>query len=204
MSKGEETRRAILDRGTDLASQVGLRGVTIGVLADTLSLSKSGLFAHFKSKEALDIALIEHSGARFTELVIRPALKAPRGEPRLRELFKRTLDWPLRLGLPGGCPMIAAAAELDDCPGPARDALVAQQKDWLDTLSNLVRIAIREGHFRDHVDPEQYAFELYALQLSHHLAARLLRDPQADAKALSAFEALVARARAETPLQRSE
>ena len=195
MSKGEETRRAILDRGTDLASQVGLRGVTIGVLADALGLSKSGLFAHFKSKDALDVALIEHSGARFVELVVRPALKAPRGEPRLRALFQRTLDWPLRLGLPGGCPMIAAAAELDDCPGPARDALVAQQKDWLDTLANLVRVAVSEGHLTARIAPEQMAFELYSIQLMHHLAARLLRDPRADERALEAFETLLARAK---------
>ena len=197
MSKGAETRQAILERGTDLASQVGLRGVTIGVLSEALGLSKSGLFAHFKSKEALDIALIEHSGVRFIESVIRPSLKEPRGEPRLRALFKRTLDWPLRLGLPGGCPMIAAAAELDDCPGPARDALVTQQKDWLDTLANLTRVAIREGHFKSTVSPEQFAYECYGIQLVHHLAARLLRDPQADDRALAAFEGLIGRAKVE-------
>ena len=197
MSKGEQPRRAILERGSDLASQVGLRGVTIGLLAESLGLSKSGLFAHFKSKEALDVALIEHSGARFVEMVIRPAFKAPRGEPRLRELWKRTLDWPLRLGLPGGCPMIAAAAELDDCPGPARDALVSQQKDWLDTLGNLVRVAVGEGHLKDTIPPEQAAFELYSIQLMHHLAARLLQDPQADERAMAAFDALLGRMKLE-------
>lgn len=195
MSKGAETRQAILDRGFDLASRAGLRGVTIGVLAETLGLSKSGLFAHFKSKDALDTALIEHSGALFVERVIRPALKAPRGEPRLRDLFKRVLDWPTRSGLPGGCPMIAAAAELDDVEGPARDALVAQQKDWLDTMANLARVAAREGQFTAKLSPEQFAFELYGIQLMHHLAARLLRDPQADERAQAAFEALLERAR---------
>jgi AcrR family transcriptional regulator len=196
MSKGAETRQAILDRGFDLASRSGLRGVTIGVLAETLGLSKSGLFAHFKSKEALDTALVEHSGTLFVERVIRPALKAPRGEPRLRDLFKRVLDWPTRSGLPGGCPMIAAAAELDDVEGPARDALVTQQRDWLDTMANLARVGAREGHFTSKLSPEQFAYELYGIQLMHHLASRLLRDPQADEHAQQAFEALLLRMKA--------
>lgn len=196
MSKGAQTRQAILDRGFELASRAGLRGVTIGSLADALGLSKSGLFAHFKSKDALDAALIEHSGALFVERVIRPALKAPRGEPRLRDLFARVLDWPTRSGLPGGCPMIAASAELDDAEGPARDALVAQQKDWLDTMANFLRVGVKEGHFKaSHLSPEQFAFELYGIQLMHHSAARLLRDPQADARAQAAFEALLERAK---------
>jgi AcrR family transcriptional regulator len=196
VSKGEQTRQAILDRGTQLASKVGLRGVTIGALAESLQLSKSGLFAHFRSKEALDCALIEHAGARFVEVAVRPALRAPRGEPRLRALFKRSIEWPERGGLPGGCPMIAAAGELDDSPGPARDALVAQQRDWLDTIANLARVATREGHFGDALSPEQFAFEFYSIQLVHHLASRLLRDPEADARAEAAFEALLARAKA--------
>ncbi|HET6333318.1 MAG TPA: TetR/AcrR family transcriptional regulator [Polyangiales bacterium] len=196
MSKGAETRQAILDQGFDLASRAGLRGVTIGALAEALGLSKSGLFAHFKSKDALDTALIEHSGVQFVERVVRPALKAPRGEPRLRDLFKRVIDWPTRSGLPGGCPMIAASAELDDVEGPARDALVAQQKDWLDTMANLARVAAQEGHFSGKLAPEQFAFEFYGIQLMHHLSARLLRDPAADERALSAFDALIERAKA--------
>lgn len=195
MSKGAETRQAILDRGFELASRSGLRGVTIGALAEALGLSKSGLFAHFKSKDALDAALVEHSGALFVERVVRPALKSPRGEPRLRTLFTRVLDWPTRSGLPGGCPMIAASAELDDVEGPARDALVAQQRDWLDTMANLARVAAKEGHFKSNLTPEQFAFELYGIQLMHHLAARLLRDPQADERAQAAFDALVDRAK---------
>ena len=195
MSKGAQTRDAILDHGIQLASQVGLRGVTIGALAEALGMSKSGLFAHFKAKDTLDAALIEHAGARFVELVIRPALRAPRGEPRLRALFERALEWPTLSGLPGGCPMIAAAAELDDCPGPARDVLVAQQNDWLDTLANLARMAMREGHFGTQLTPEQLAFELHGIQLSHHLASRLLRDPQANTRARAALDALLARAK---------
>jgi AcrR family transcriptional regulator len=196
MSKGPETRQLILDRGIDVASKVGLRGVTIGRLAGALGLSKSGLFAHFKSKDALDAALIAHSGALFVDRVVRPALSEARGEPRLRELFRRALDWPTRSGLPGGCPMIAAAAELDDCPGAARDALVAQQNDWLDTLANLARVAKREGHFTGALPPEQFAYEVYGIQLMHHLASRLLSDPQADERARVAFDVLLRRAKA--------
>jgi AcrR family transcriptional regulator len=203
VSKGEETRRLILDRGVELASQLGLRGITIGILSEALGLSKSGLFAHFKSKDALDAALIEHSAARFVEVVIRPALRAPRGEPRIRALFQLVLDWPLRIGPPGGCLMIASSAELDDRPGRARDVLVAQQKDWLDTLAHLARTAIREGHWRSDTSPEQFAFELHGIQLSHHNATRLLRDPDADQRATLAFESLLRRVQVGTPAERS-
>lgn len=196
MTKGEQTRRMILDRGTELASQLGLSGVTVGILSESLGLSKSGLFAHFKSKDALDAALLDHIAARFVEAVIRPALQEPRGEPRLRALFARMVDWPVRTGLPGGCPLIAAAGELDDRAGLARDVLVANQKDWLDTLANLVRVAVREGHFKPDMSAEQFAFELHGIQLVHHHCARLMRDPEADQRAFRAFEALLARSKA--------
>jgi AcrR family transcriptional regulator len=173
-----------------------LRGVTIGTLAESLGLSKSGLFAHFRSKDALDVALIEHAAERFVETVVRPALAAPRGEPRLVVLFERVLDWPARCGLPGGCPMIAAAAELDDCACAARDVLVAQQRELLETLAELARGAVREGHFGTALPPEQLAWELFGIQLAHHHAARLLRDPSSGERAHAAFAALLQRARA--------
>jgi AcrR family transcriptional regulator len=185
----------ILERGTELASELGLSGVTIGILSESLGLSKSGLFAHFKSKDALDAALLDHTAVRFVDAVIRPALLEPRGEPRLRRLFALMVDWPLRSGLPGGCPMIAAAGELDDRPGLARDVLVGHQKDWLDTLANLARAAVREGHFKRDMSPEQFAFELNGIQLAHHQSARLLRDSEADRRAHRAFEALLERAK---------
>jgi AcrR family transcriptional regulator len=169
--------------------------VTIGTLAESLGLSKSGVFAHFRSKDALDVALIEHAAECFVDCVIRPALAAAPGEPRLRVLFERVLDWPARSGLPGGCPMIAAAAELDDCPCAAREVLVAQQRHWLATLSELARGAVREGHFGRALEPEQLAWELYGIQLAHHHATRLLRDPSAGARATAAFSALLHRAR---------
>src|SRR5678815_2314775 len=125
MRKGEVTRQAILERAAQLASVDGLRGLSIGRLAEDLKLSKSGLFAHVRSKEGLDQLVVELAGERFVEAVVKPALAAPRGEPRLRAIFEQWLRWPQRSGLPGGCFFVAAAAELDDRPSPARDRLVA-------------------------------------------------------------------------------
>jgi AcrR family transcriptional regulator len=195
VSKGQDTRQTILDRASELASVVGLQGLTIGTLAEALKLSKSGLFAHFRSKEALEVQVLEHVAGRFVELVVKPALKAPRGEPRLRALFELLLKWPTRKEFPGGCPLFAATGELDARPGPARDLLVTQQKDWSDTLANVVRTAITEGHFGKHVDPEQFAYELHGIELSYHQSRCLLKDPKAEHRARAAFEALVTRAK---------
>src|SRR5216110_1068336 len=116
MSKGERTKTAILEHATGLASQVGLTGLTIGVLADDLDLSKSGLFAHFQSKEALQLQVLEFAAERFVATVVRPALSTPRGEPRVRAMFENWLKWPKESALPGGCFFVAAAVELDDQP----------------------------------------------------------------------------------------
>lgn len=195
MRKGEATRHEILEHAAGLASRIGLEGLTIGQLADDLDLSKSGLFAHFRSKEALQVQVLEHAGARFADVVMKPALAAPRGEPRLRALFERWRRWPKESGLPGGCFFVQAAVEFDDQPGPARDLIVRQQKDFLDAIATVVRTAVDEGHFRTDVDPAQLAYELHGIMLGWHHAARLLRDPKAEERARAAFEALVARAR---------
>ncbi len=195
MRKGEATRHEILEHAAGLASRVGLEGLTIGKLADDLDLSKSGLFAHFRSKEALQVQVLEHAGRRFAEVVLSPALAAPRGEPRLRALFERWRRWPKESGLPGGCFFVQAAVEFDDQPGPARDLIVRLQKDFLDAIATVVRTAVEEGHFRAGVDPVQVAYELHGIMLAWHHAARLLRDPKAEERARAAFESLVARAR---------
>jgi AcrR family transcriptional regulator len=195
VSKGETTRQAILDRASELASQRGLEGLTIGSLATDLGLSKSGLFAHFRSKEALQVQVLEHVAAHFIEIVVKPALRAPRGEPRLRALFEALLQWPKRRVFPGGCPLIAAVSELDDRPGPARDLLVRQQRDWLDTVATVVRTALAEKHFRSDVDPDQFAYELYGIEFAYHHSYRLLADPKAEERARRAFDALVLRSR---------
>jgi AcrR family transcriptional regulator len=196
MRKGELTRHAILEHAAGLASQIGLEALTIGRLADALSLSKSGLFAHFKAKEALQVQVLDFAASRFVDAVVRPALAAPRGEPRLRALFDRWLAWPAASGMPGGCVFTSAAAEYDDRPGPVRDRLVQLQRDWLETLATAARTAIAEGHFRPDIDPEQFAHDLHGVMLAHHHADRLLADGRATARARTAFEALIRAARA--------
>jgi AcrR family transcriptional regulator len=194
MSKGTETRQAVLEEAARVASRVGLGGLTIGTLAASTQLSKSGLFAHFQSKESLQLQLLEHTRARFIDLVVRPALAAPRGEPRLRELFRRWLTWDAD-ALPGGCLFIAASAEFDDQPGPVRDRLVQDQRDWLDTMAQVFRTAITEGDVRPDADPEQFAHDLHGVMLAFHHARRLLGDPDAATRATRAFEALLLAAR---------
>ena len=195
MGKGEETRQAILERAAGLASQIGLEGVTIGRLAHDLDLSKSGLFAHFNSKEALQVQTLRYAAQAFVDRVVRPALKAPRGEPRLRALFEGWLAWARADAMRGGCVFVAAATELDDREGPAREELVRQQRDWLEAIATVARTGVSEGHFKRSLDAEQFAHDLNGVMLACHHARRLLRDPLADARARNAFEALVAAAR---------
>jgi AcrR family transcriptional regulator len=196
VSKGEVTHQAILERAVSLASQVGLDGLTIGHLAEDMDLSKSGLFAHFRSKEALQMQVLTLAAERFTAAVIRPALAEPRGEPRVRALFDRWLEWPRAFPQPGGCLFVAASAELDDKPGPARDLLARLQREWLGVIARAVRIAVSEGHFKKSVDPEQFAFDVYGVMLVGHLTARLLRDAKAWKRSERSFSNLLAAARA--------
>jgi AcrR family transcriptional regulator len=197
VSKGDETRAAVLDEAARQASLVGLGALSIGLLADRTGLSKSGLFGHFRSKEQLQVAVIEWAGELFAERVLRPALKVPRGEPRLRELFDRKLRWDNGdLALPGGCFFTSVSAELDDAPpGPVRDRLVRIERDYIDTISTVFRTGISEGQFRADADPEQYAFDIRGVLMSYHLASRLLADPKAEDRARAAFEALLRAAR---------
>jgi AcrR family transcriptional regulator len=178
-----------------LASRVGLDGLTIGTLAGEIGLSKSGLFAHFESKEALVVQMLEHAAERYAEVVVKPALTAQRGEPRVRALFDLFLRWPELVPQPGGCIFVAASIELDDQPGKARDLLVRLRKAWFDIVAGAVRRAIAEGHFRADVDPDQFAFEMDGIGLAWHHASRLLGDPHATARAFKAFDTLVASAR---------
>lgn len=196
MSKGETTRAAILDVALARASKVGLGALSIGELAKEVGLSKSGLFAHFASKEDLQIDVVHKAIARFIELVITPALKQPRGEPRVRALFENWFEWARASELPGGCLFIAAASELDDQPGPLRDLLLASQKDWLGVLAQAARVAIDEGHFKADVDPEQFAWQLDSFILGYHHSARLFRSKDAEKRARRAFDSLIRASRA--------
>jgi AcrR family transcriptional regulator len=196
MRKGEATRGAILDHASRLARRVGLEGLSIGRLAQDLNLSKSGLFAHFRSKEALQIQVLETTAAQFVETVVKPALAAPRGEARLRALFQRWLEWARSQKTPGGCLFVAAAVELDDRPGPVRRKLVQTQRDFLKLMANVFESGVSMGHFRAAIDPEQFAHDLYAVMLGYHHASRLLKDPAAETRAHAGFEGLLAAARA--------
>ena len=191
--KGEQTRTAILDEALKVASKLGLEGLTIGGLADATGMSKSGLFAHFGSREELQLAVLEHAARRYGETVLVPALKIDRGLPRLRAMFERWLDWASASGLPGGCIMIAAAHEYDDRPGPIRDALIANQHRGNAIMRKAVRLAIDEGHLKPDTDPEQISFELLGIVLVTHNHRRLLGDKEARKRALTAFDELIAR-----------
>ena len=191
MSKGEETRGRILDRAFRLATRDGLDGVSIGALASDLGLSKSGLFAHFGSKEDLQVEVLRVAASKFEEAVLRPAFKAPRGLPRIKKIMENWLRWTTDPALPGGCLFMAAATELDDREGRPRDFLVTSQKQLMASLAKAAQIAIAEGHFRSDLDCEQFAFEFDAIVFAFNHARRLLRDPQAEARARHAFRRLI-------------
>jgi AcrR family transcriptional regulator len=193
VAKGEETRRRILEHALEMASVVGLGGLSIGELAKVAKMSKSGLFAHFASKEELQLQVLATAAERFIDCVVAPALREPRGEPRLRALLGYWIEWEKTRS--GGCPFVAVTYELDDCPGPLRDALVASQQDWIGTLATAARIAIDEGHFRGDLDTEQLAHEIYGCFLAFHMYYRLLHDPRAEERAQVAFERILAHAR---------
>jgi AcrR family transcriptional regulator len=194
VSKGEETRDRIVDRAFRLASRDGLAGLSLGRLATELGLSKSGLFAHFGSKEGLELEILKRASERFIEDVVRPALKAPRGLPRIRKLFTNWLAWITDPGRPGGCIFYAASVEFDDTSGPQRDFLVGSQAALLATVSKAARLAVQEGHFRADLDCEQFAFDTLGIAFAFHHTRRLLRDARAEARANTAFEALISAA----------
>jgi AcrR family transcriptional regulator len=191
MSKGTDTRTAILDEAANLASLNGLNGLTIGSLAAHTGMSKSGLFRHFGSKEELQVATLRAGVERFTETVIRPALKAPRGLARVRAVFEHWLEWGTNQGFAGGCIFIPASFELDDQPGAARDYLVTTQQDWLDLLAATAQRAAEAGDFRGDLDTTQFAHEFNTILLGFNQAHRLMRDPHAADRALSQFERLI-------------
>jgi AcrR family transcriptional regulator len=190
MAKGDETRRLILRRGVETAYRIGLGGLTIGSLATITGLSKSGLYAHFRSKEALQLAVLDEARADFVATVVRPALVTPRGIPRLRVLFEHWENWG-RVGRPGCCLFVKAANEFDQQEGVVRDELVQAHRDLQDTIAQIARSAIAEGHFRADVDPEQIATDLYGIMLALYLGCQLLADPAASDRAHRAFERLL-------------
>src|ERR1700722_3630285 len=142
------TRDRILHQGLALMSQAGLAGVTLGVLADQVGMSKSGLFAHFRSKEDVQIELLSHMAEFAMVHVVKRALPADEGLPRLQALVRNWFGWAQRAGLPGGCPVAAGLFEFDDVEGPVRNKIVEMEATWRHTLIGLVERAVGLGHLR--------------------------------------------------------
>lgn len=202
LSKGEETRAQILDVALNVASESGFEALTIGSLAERTGLSKSGLFAHFGSKEDLQIAVLDEGARRVTERVFMAALNEPRGVARLRALFGNWLVWSENCQLKGGCPIMAAAFEFDDRPGPVRDTVVRHHARMQSAMARTVDLCIETGEFRPDTDSRQYAFEIFGIANAYYFSHRLMREVDAAQCAFKAFERLVADALT-TPAVRS-
>ena len=189
--KGRQTRAAILDAAVSLASHMGLEGLSIGALAEVTEMSKSGVFAHFGSREELQISVVREYHARFEDEVFVPAMREPRGLPRLAALFDL---WVRRVSaeIDSGCIYISGAVEFDDRPGPVRDALVTMVRTWQQALERAIHAAMAEGHLRADTDPAQVLFEVHGLILALHHDARFLQTPGAPARARLGFERVLA------------
>jgi AcrR family transcriptional regulator len=192
MQKGQQTKAAIVEAALGLATQIGVEGLSIGALAEVTQMSKSGVFAHFGSREELQISVIREYHARFEEEVFFPAMAAPRGLPRLQALFA---NWVKRTSveLDSGCIYISGAVEFDDRPGPVRDALASSVATWHAAMKRAIASAKREGHLRADVDEEQVLFEVHGLILALHYEARFLKSPGAIARANAGFENILRR-----------
>lgn len=195
MRKGEQTRAVILDAALELASREGLEGLTIGVLADRIRMSKSGVFAHFGSREDLQIDVLKLYNHQFEQEVFYPSLREPRGLPRLQSLFRRWVDR-VSLEIASGCIYISGAVEYDDRPGPIRDHLVEMVDSWQRALQRAAQQAIDEKHLRADTDAKQLVFEMYGLVLALHHDARFIRSPGSVARAHAGFERLIDSVRA--------
>lgn len=195
-SKGQQTRDLIIARAHDLALRGGLDGLTIGTVADTMQMSKSGVFAHFGSREDLQLAVLEHASRTFADAVFVPALKQRRGLPRLLALLKGIADFHVGLSPQGGCVMFSATVEYDDRPGPIRDAVVTYQRQLRRELGRTVQMAIDAGDLRAETDAEQLAFELYGLMLAVQHDLRVFADPRTLDRAQRGVTDLLARWRA--------
>ena len=190
--KGQQTKAAIIDAALGLATQIGLEGLSIGALAEVMRMSKSGVFAHFGSREELQISVIREYHVRFEEEVFYPALHEDRGLPRLASMFR---NWMNRTSveLDSGCLFISGAVEFDDRPGPVRDALAGSVRTWLEAMYRAVVQAKEEGHLREDADEHQMAFEIHGLILSLHYEARFLKTPGSIERANNGFANIVGR-----------
>jgi AcrR family transcriptional regulator len=192
LQKGQQTKQIIIDAALGLTEQIGLEGLSIGALAEVTRMSKSGVFAHFGSREELQISVIREYYLRFSNEVFFPALNAPRGLPRVRALFA---NWMKRVAveIQSGCIFISGAVEFDDRPGPVRDALASSVQTWLAALHRAVALAKQEGHLVPDADEAQVVFEIHGLILSLHYEARFLKHPGATERAHTGFENILLR-----------
>jgi AcrR family transcriptional regulator len=193
--KGDMTRAAIVEQALAIAAREGLEGLTIGTLADRMQMSKSGVFAHFGSREDLQLAVLNEYVRRFIDEVLRPSVRKPRGLPRLEAILDRWVGF-LAREISLGCIMIAGAVEYDDRPGPQRDAMVGIIAGWKAELLKSIRQAVREGHLAPDTDAQQMAFEIYGLMLAMHQDARLLRSSDSTRRARVGLRRLLDAARA--------
>ncbi|WP_245909654.1 TetR/AcrR family transcriptional regulator [Sphaerotilus hippei] len=196
--KGQQTRATIVDAALGLASQKGLEGLSIGAIADLTGMSKSGVFAHFGSREELQISVIREYHTRFEEEVFYPSIREPRGLPRLIAMFGR---WVKRVSveIDSGCIYISGAVEFDDRPGPVREALADMVHTWHTGLQRSILQSRDEGHLRADTDPRQMLFELHGLILALHHDARFLRNPGALERAERGFMNVLDRYRTPAP-----
>ncbi len=191
-AKGQQTKAAIVDAALNLAAQVGLEGLSIGAVAELTQMSKSGVFAHFGSREELQISVVREYHQRFEQEVFFPALTQPRGLPRLRAMFA---NWMKRTTteIDSGCIYISGASEFDDRPGPVRDALVESVSIWQAAVLRAVRQSQEEGHLQAAADARQIAFEVHGLILALHYEARFLRVDGSVDRANTGFDNILAR-----------
>jgi len=192
MQKGQQTKQLVIDAALGLAEQIGLEGLSIGALAEVTRMSKSGVFAHFGSREELQISVVREYYKRFSDEVFFPAMDEPRGLPRVRAMFA---NWMKRVAveIQSGCIFISGAVEFDDRPGPVRDALVSSVRTWLAAMHRAVVQAKEEGHLVSDSDEAQMVFEIHGLILALHYEAQFLKNPGAIGRANTGFENILLR-----------
>ena len=192
LMKGRQTKAAIVEAALGLASQIGLEGLSIGALAEVTGMSKSGVFAHFGSREELQISVIREYHDRFESEVFYTALSCARGLPRLQSLFD---NWMQRTTteIDSGCIYISGAVEFDDRSGAVRDALEQSMKTWLGAVKRAVTLGIEEGHLSEKTDPKQVVYEIHGLILALHYEARFLKSPRSMDRARTGFQHLLQR-----------
>ncbi|MCZ2405927.1 MAG: TetR/AcrR family transcriptional regulator [Burkholderiales bacterium] len=198
LQKGQQTKQAIIEAALGLATHIGLEGLSIGALADVMGMSKSGVFAHFGSREELQVSVIREYHHCFEQEVFYPAMSEPRGIPRLRALFG---NWMKRTSveIDSGCIYISGAVEFDERTGPVRDALAQSVLTWLAAMRRAITQAKELGQLQAQVDEDQILFEIHGLILALHYEARFLKSPGSIARAVTGFDNILARYGAPVP-----